>query len=81
MEIRTEFNFGSIVYFVENTTVYEARIVGVGINEDIPDEVFYYLHTSDCEGFKKHSIYESRLFTSIEEAKQSIIDSIEVLSL
>ena len=40
MEIKTKYNFGDIVYFTENTTVYEARIVGVKITEDIPDSFF-----------------------------------------
>lgn len=78
MGIQTKYNFGDIVYFTEYTKVYEARVVGVEITEDIPNEPLYKLDKCD---YNKSRIYESYLFTSAENAKQAIIDSIEVLNL
>lgn len=78
MNIQTKYNFGDIVYFTDYTTVHEAKIVGINITEDVPDEALYVLNLGS---FDKRQVYERYLFTSIEEAKQSIIDSIKVLSL
>jgi hypothetical protein len=77
MKVETKFNIGDIVYFTwDDNYIIKSRIEGMEVKSHKRyDNISKVKYITD---FSSYSITEDRLFTSAEECRQSIIDSIQM---